>query len=59
MTISDDDEPKVSLCVDCARHPSLKRVIETKSVAGLCAFCGRPDGQVRDPDASQTCASDC
>jgi len=44
---------KVSLCVDCARHPSLTRLIEAKSVAGTCAFCCREDAPVRDPEDAE------
>ncbi len=49
----EDAEPMVSLCVDCARHPSLKRVIEADSVTGLCAFCERLDATVRNPDRTE------
>lgn len=47
---SEEAEPRVSLCVDCARHPSLKRVIAEDSVVGLCAFCERPNVTVRNPE---------
>ena len=50
MTDDEDGELSVSVCVDCARHPSLKRLIEADSVSGLCAFCGRADAKVRNPD---------
>jgi len=45
-----EEEVKVSLCVECARHPGLKRLIEEKCVTGCCAFCCREDARVRDPD---------
>ena len=44
------NEVPVSLCVDCARHTSLKRIIEADNVTGLCAFCGRADARVRNPE---------
>lgn len=46
----EEDDRQVSLCVDCARHPSLKRIIEADSVIGLCAFCGQADAVVRNPN---------
>ena len=49
MSVAGEEEPKVSLCVDCARHPSLKRVISEMAVTGICAFCTRDDATVRDP----------
>ncbi len=48
MVASVDEEVQVSVCINCARHPSLKRVIEEKSVVGVCAFCCRNDVVVRD-----------
>lgn len=45
-----EEDPKVSICIDCARHPSLKRIIAVRSVTGICAFCCRDDVVVRDPD---------
>ena len=50
MTFDATEDPTPSLCVDCARHPSLKRVIHDDSVIGLCAFCERSDVEVRNPD---------
>ena len=47
---AEEEDPKVSICIDCARHPSLKRVIAARSVTGICAFCCRDDVVVRDPD---------
>lgn len=47
---SDDDELKVSVCSDCARHPSLKNMIEADLVTGVCAFCCKTDAQVRNPE---------
>jgi hypothetical protein len=46
-------EEKVSLCVDCARHPSLKEVVLARPVVGTCAFCCRTDATVRDPDDAE------
>lgn len=43
-----EENPKVSICIDCARHPSLKRIIAARSVRGICAFCCRDDVVVRD-----------
>ena len=48
-----EDEVQVSVCTNCARHPSLKRIIEAKSVVGVCAFCCRDDVDVRDPDDAE------
>ncbi|MBU0823819.1 MAG: RES family NAD+ phosphorylase [Alphaproteobacteria bacterium] len=45
-----EEDPKVSICIDCARHPSLKRIIAARSVTGICAFCCRDDVVVRDTD---------
>jgi|TARA_A100001391_G_scaffold152409_3_gene110197 hypothetical protein len=44
-----EDDVDVSICKDCARHLSLKRIIEAKSVNGICARCCRDDVLVRDP----------
>lgn len=48
-----ENEIKVSLCVDCARHPSLKRSIKARSIIGICGRCCRADVEVRDPDDAQ------
>jgi len=45
-----EEDIKVSVCVDCARHPSLKRAIKARPVIGICAFCCRTDAEVRDAD---------
>ena len=45
-----EEDVKVSVCVDCARHPSLKRAIKARPVIGTCAFCCRTDAEVRDGD---------
>ena len=42
-----DEEIKVSVCIDCARHESLKKVIKENTSIGLCGFCGRTDAVVR------------
>lgn len=47
---ANDEELQVSVCTDCARHPSLKRIIEADLVTGICAFCCRTDAQVRNPE---------
>lgn len=47
------DEVRVSVCVNCARHPSLKQIIRADCVTGLCAFCGRLDATVRNPDSTE------
>lgn len=44
------EDAKVSICLDCARHQSLKANISAKKVLGVCAFCCREDAPVRDPD---------
>ena len=41
---------QVSVCVDCARHSSLKKIITDDLVTGICAFCCRTNAQVRNPD---------
>lgn len=46
---AEDQELIVSVCSDCARHPSLKRMIEADSTIGVCAFCCRTDASVRNP----------
>lgn len=47
---ADDGELRVSVCTDCARHPSLKKMIEADLATGTCAFCCRTDAQVRNPE---------
>ena len=49
----DHTEQKVSLCIECAKHPSVKRIIAQDSVVGLCAFCCRTDAQVRNPEHTE------
>lgn len=49
----DDEESQVSVCSDCARHPSLKKTIEADPVTGICAFCCRTDAQVRNPENTE------
>jgi hypothetical protein len=51
--VTTDNEVQVSVCIKCARHPSLKRIIEEKSVVGVCAFCCRDDVVVRDHDDAE------
>jgi len=48
-----EEDLKVSICIGCARHPSLKRIIEGDSTIGICGFCGRKDVMVRNPDNSE------
>ncbi|HEY0149639.1 MAG TPA: RES family NAD+ phosphorylase [Allosphingosinicella sp.] len=50
MTTPIDENPKVSICLDCARHPSLRANIAARTKPGLCAFCCREDAPVRDAD---------
>lgn len=47
---ADDEKLRVSICTDCARHPSLKRMIEADLATGICAFCCKTDAQVRNPE---------
>lgn len=47
---ADYEEMRVSVCTDCARHPSLKKIIEADLATGICAFCCRTDAQVRNPE---------
>ena len=42
-----DEDINVSVCIDCARHESLKKVIKENTSIGLCGFCGRTDAMVR------------
>ena len=49
----DDEELQVSVCTDCARHPSLKKTIEADPVTGICAFCCRTDAQVRNHENTE------
>jgi hypothetical protein len=49
MVDLDDDAPQASICVDCARHSSLKRLIASNAVPGLCGLCEREDVNVCDP----------
>jgi len=44
---------EVSVCVGCARHASLKRVIEADSTIGICGFCGETEVTVRNPANSE------
>ncbi|MER9657885.1 RES family NAD+ phosphorylase [Mesorhizobium sp. M0152] len=46
----DDDVVRTSLCADCARHPSVKKVIAADCIKGRCAFCARDDVEVRTPE---------
>lgn len=46
----DEAEPKVGICLDCARHASLKRAISEKSSKGLCGLCEMPDVVIGDPE---------
>lgn len=40
----------VSLCGNCAHHPSLKKIIAEDSELGLCAFCGASNVSVRSTE---------
>lgn len=51
--VADDEEFKVSVCTNCARHPSLKKMIEADLAVGICAFCCRTDAQVRNPENTE------
>lgn len=51
--VADDEELKVSVCSNCARHPSLKKMIEADLAVGICAFCCRTDAQVRNPENTE------
>lgn len=52
----DNEELQVSICTDCARHPSLKKMIEADLAVGICAFCCRTDAQVRNPENTEPMA---
>jgi hypothetical protein len=45
-----EEDLQVSICISCARHPSLKLIIEGDCTIGICGFCGRKDVTVRNPD---------
>ena len=45
-----DESLSVSVCIDCARHPSLKQIIEDDLIVGICAFCCRTDAKVRNTE---------
>lgn len=49
MTAADLNSSSVSLCIDCARNPSLKRCIEADATAGICGLCARSGVIVRNP----------
>ncbi|WP_057469013.1 RES family NAD+ phosphorylase [Rhizobium sp. Root1203] len=44
-----DDELFPSLCMDCARHPSVKKLVAQDCTKGRCALCARDDVDVRNP----------
>lgn len=46
---NDAEEIPASLCTDCARHPSVKRMVAADCTKGLCALCARDDADVRNP----------
>lgn len=46
---AEEDDVKVSVCLNCARHQSLKRIIEADSTIGLCAICCNTKAIVRNP----------
>lgn len=39
-----------SLCLDCARHPSVKKIISDDCTKGRCALCARDGVDVRNPE---------
>ncbi len=45
-----DEEIQTSLCFDCARHPSVKKIIAEDCIKGRCALCARDDVDVRNPE---------
>lgn len=48
---ANNEELQVSVCTECARHPSLKKMIKADLATGICAFCCRTDAQVRNPES--------
>lgn len=50
----DEEDLKVSVCLECARHPSLKRNIEAASVIGVCGICCKTDTTVRNPNDTES-----
>lgn len=44
------DEPPVSLCSNCAKHPSLCEFVQSDSEKGLCGVCGKNGAKVFNPD---------
>ncbi|QPO08270.1 RES family NAD+ phosphorylase [Sulfitobacter sp. B30-2] len=45
-----ENDAAVSICIDCARHDSLKRTIQADCIPGTCGVCCRDDVTVRNPD---------
>jgi hypothetical protein len=43
-----DADIAVSICDKCAKHPSLKRLVCSDAITGLCCLCGIPDAKVRN-----------
>ena len=50
VEIDSDEEIRTSLCLDCARHTSVKKIIVQDCTKGRCAVCARDDVDVRNPD---------
>ncbi|MCQ1855993.1 hypothetical protein, partial [Neorhizobium galegae] len=44
------EETAASLCIDCARHTSLKKMIAADCTTGRCALCARARVDVRNPN---------
>jgi hypothetical protein len=48
-TIVPMEEPPVSLCSTCAKHPSLCEFVQSDHEKGLCGVCGKSDVEVFNP----------
>lgn len=48
--VDDDEDSPTSLCIDCARHPSVKKMVAADCTKGRCALCARDGIDVRNPE---------
>jgi hypothetical protein len=56
LTFEDLEPEDCSICIDCAKHPSLKRFIERRSATGhACGVCLRDHRQIRYDVADLKC----
>ena len=50
MEIDPDEEVATSLCIDCSRHSSVKKMVAVDCTKGRCALCARDNVDVRNPE---------